>query len=60
VVGELGGSIKLVVPDDVPRAASALLDPSTKTAARKMEKVGFIGLPPSCVANSIEVSCKGS
>ena len=38
-----------------PRAASALLDPSSKAAATKMEKVRFMTLPPSCVANSTEV-----
>jgi hypothetical protein len=47
--GDGGGSIGLVPPAAVPRAASALLDPSSKAAATKTEKVLFIGLPPSCV-----------
>ena len=49
-----------MLPDAVPRAASALLEPSNKAVARKIEEVGFIGLPLSCVTNSTEVSCKGS
>ena len=42
------------------RAASALLDPSSKAAATKMEKVRFMTLPPSCVPRSTEVSWDGS
>jgi hypothetical protein len=53
-----GGSIRLVSP--FPRAASALLDPSSKAAATKMEKVRIMALPPSCVANPTEVSWDGS
>jgi hypothetical protein len=42
------------------RAASALLDPSSKAAATKMEKVRFMTLLPSCVPRSTEVSWDGS
>ena len=58
--GEGGGSIGLLRPADVLRAASALLDASSKATATKMENEGFIGLPQLCVANSTEVSCNGS
>lgn len=43
--------------DVVLRAASALLDASSKATARKMENVGFIWAPP---CRSIEVACNGS
>jgi hypothetical protein len=44
LIGGWGGSNKLLLLPAVPRAASALLDPSSKAAATKMENVRFIGL----------------
>jgi hypothetical protein len=59
IVGDGGGNMGLL-PDAVLPAASALLEPSSKAAATKMENEGFIGLPQLCVTNSTEVSCRGS
>ena len=44
LIGGVGGRIRLLL-----RAASALLDASSKVAATKIENVCFMGLPPFCV-----------
>jgi hypothetical protein len=59
ITGDGGGNMGLL-PDAIPHAASALLEPTSKDAATKMENEGFIGLSQLCVANSTEVSCNGS
>ena len=46
LAGGVGGSIRLVLPPAVPRAASAPLEASSGVAATKIETVGFIGLTP--------------
>ena len=46
LIGGVGGRIRLLL-----RAASALLDASSKVAATKIENVCFMGLPPFCVTD---------
>jgi hypothetical protein len=48
ITGGGAESIMLLLPPGVLRAASALLDASSKLVATKIENVDFIGLPPFC------------
>jgi hypothetical protein len=48
ITGGGAESIMVLLPPGVLRAASALLDASSKLVATKIKNVDFIGLPPFC------------